>query len=724
MKEVIILKSRIKEKWLLAVLSFLLLITAGLPFLKVYNLAQANTLFFIGMLALSCFMTVLVKKQLIIFPFYILSYLFTLYYYFPFHRSFGFSWLSIFVQNLLDTYPKMISGEISYLPDFFALAIVLFLLLLLSVLLVRYERWLLGSTLLIGYLLMLVVFNQLNLGGQVILIISFALLFYGVKHTPYWLTNKEKRGLFLLSGTALFLLAGCAFFIPVIFPQSQTFLFTQTASIRHYVNRHGLYQQIEAYGKNTLSKSGFSENDAQLGGPMSDDQTVLFTAKQTGEHYWRVETKNYYTGKGWKNTSELLATSEAGPLTLSTNPEYQGTLAAESSITLTFSTPSDYLPYPYGTISIPFDEIGQIEQIKDKQRVNLLTKPESLRLIWQQPNFTQEELTQVPYQPSQDAKNSHVPLTTPKRVNELAISLTKNHESLYDKVKAIEHYLKQEGGFRYSKTDTPVTPQDEDYVDYFLFESKVGYCDNFSSAMIVLLRSIGISSRWAKGFSPGEITSNNHSEYQEYTIKNSDAHSWPEVYFEGYGWIPFEPTPSFVNNISQSTATSTSSTTRQVESTSDVPVSSETKDATETTSSDTKQSNKKETKDSIASQWFPLLRNIGLGLLGIFLVISSFFFKKYFFLLRFQLYLKLHPNQFSNAYVLLLRKAEHVLPREIDEPLGVYAQRFEHDYTQFHGSFIQLTELYEHTLYGGVQLEKADYAGLLLHLARLLTDLK
>ncbi|MGX7265153.1 DUF4129 domain-containing transglutaminase family protein [Enterococcus crotali] len=719
------MRNRLKEKWPFAVLSFFILLTASLPFLKVYNLAQEKTIFFVGMLALLCIMTLLVKKQIIIFPFYLLSYLLTLYYYFPDHHSFGLSWLAHFVQKILDTYLKMLSGEINYLPDFFALAIIFFLLILLSGLLIRYERWLFGSMLLIGYLLMLAVFNKVNLGLQIILIISFALLFYGLKQTPYLVARKEKRALFLVSGSALVLLVGCSYFFLAFFPQSQNFLFTQTAGVRNYVNRQGIYHQIDAYGKSTVSKAGFSENDAQLGGPMSDDQTVLFTAIQTSEHYWRVETKNYYTGKGWKNTSELLTTSVEQPMIVSTNPEYQGALANETDITLTFNTPNDYLPYPYGTISLPLDELGQVEQIEDKQRINFLKKPTSLQLTWQKTNFTQEALTQVPYQPSQDAKNTHVPLTTPKRVEELAISLTKDQETLYDKVKAIERYLKQEGDFRYSKTDTPFTPQNEDYVDYFLFESKVGYCDNFSSAMTILLRSIGISSRWAKGFSPGEITNNKNSDYQEYTIKNSDAHSWPEVYFEGFGWVPFEPTPSFVNEVSQSTASSTSSTTSQTNSSADVSASSETKNSTVTTSSSTReQSAKKNPQDSMAKQWLPILRNIGIGLLIIGSVVGSFFLKKYFFLLRFRLYLNIHPKQFANAYVLLLRKVEHVLPRDTEEPLALYAQRFEQDYSEFHGSFIQLTALYEHSLYGHVKIRKADYAGLLLHTARLLTTLK
>ncbi|MBO0474918.1 transglutaminase domain-containing protein [Enterococcus ureasiticus] len=719
------MRSRIKEKWPFALLSFFILTTASLPFLKVYDLAPANTLFFIGMLAFVCFMNLLIKNQLILFPFYILSYLFTLYYYFPLGKLFGFTWFGSFLQKMLHTYPKMLSGETNYLPDFFALSIILFLLLLLSVLFIRYERWTLGCLLLIGYLLMLSVFNHLNLGVQVILITIFAILFYGLKQSSLALAGKEKRRLFLLSGFVLFLIAGGSYFFPIVFPQSQNFLITQTASIRNYMNRQGIYRQIEGYGSNGPSKAGFSDNDDQLGGPMSDDQLILFTAKQTSEHYWRVETKNYFTGKGWKNTSEAVSVSNEPLLTISTNPEYQDTTDIETTITLSFNYQKEYLPYPYGRVSVPLSEIGQTEQLKDKQRINLLAAPDTIKLAWQKPSFTPEVLKQVPYQVSQDVQMTQVPMTTPKRVRELALSLTENQETLYGKVKTIEHYLKEEGDYRYSKTDTPFTPQNEDYVDYFLFESKVGYCDNFSSSMIILLRSIGISSRWAKGFAPGEILSSSNSEYQEYTIRNSDAHSWPEVYFEGYGWIPFEPTPSFTNNVSQPTVTSnTTPESTTTNSSAETSTPTETNETTEITSNSTESSTKEHAQDSALTKWVPVLRNIVLVLLIVLLGICSFFLKKYFFLLRFGLYLKVYPHKFSNAYTILLRKAEHILSRQADEPLIIYAKRFERTYSQLHGSFIQLTELYEQTLYGGVKPKVADYAGLLRHTARLLTDLK
>ena len=73
-----------------------------------------------------------------------------------------------------------------------------------------------------------------------------------------------------------------------------------------------------------------------------------------------------------------------------------------------------------------------------------------------------------------------------------------------EQVTAIENHLKNSIEFRYSKTDAVYPAEEQDYVDQFLFESKVGYCDNFSTAMVVLLRTLDIPARWSRVFSPGD----------------------------------------------------------------------------------------------------------------------------------------------------------------------------------------------------------------------------
>ena len=73
----------------------------------------------------------------------------------------------------------------------------------------------------------------------------------------------------------------------------------------------------------------------------------------------------------------------------------------------------------------------------------------------------------------------------------------------------------------------------------FLFERKQGHCEYFASSMAVMLRTLGIPSRVVNGFRTGEF----NDLTSQYVVRASNAHSWVEAYFPGYGWIAFDPTP-------------------------------------------------------------------------------------------------------------------------------------------------------------------------------------
>ena len=82
-------------------------------------------------------------------------------------------------------------------------------------------------------------------------------------------------------------------------------------------------------------------------------------------------------------------------------------------------------------------------------------------------------------------------------------------------------------------------------VVYFLTVSHRGYCQYFASAMGSMLRSLGIPTRLVSGYGPGTTRAQSgRAGQREQTVSTSDAHSWVEAYFPGYGWIPFEPTPA------------------------------------------------------------------------------------------------------------------------------------------------------------------------------------
>jgi len=143
-----------------------------------------------------------------------------------------------------------------------------------------------------------------------------------------------------------------------------------------------------------------------------------------------------------------------------------------------------------------------------------------------------------------------LPATVPSPVIDLAQELTKDVETPHEKAIAIRDYLRT---LEYT-LDIEAPPDGTDGVDYFLFELEKGYCQYFASAMAVLLRASGVPSRMVAGYGPGElmeqydpadITGRGPGAWQDlqqtFVVRNS--HSWTEVFFPGYGWIPFEPTP-------------------------------------------------------------------------------------------------------------------------------------------------------------------------------------
>ena len=128
-----------------------------------------------------------------------------------------------------------------------------------------------------------------------------------------------------------------------------------------------------------------------------------------------------------------------------------------------------------------------------------------------------------------------LPDRLPARVIDLAKTLTDGIENPYDKGLAIAEHLRG-----YNQTYAiPNPPLNVDAMDHFLFTQQAGYSDYFASAMAVLLRASDVPARLASGYAVGDFNQGTSS----YLVTFADAHSWPEVFFPGFGWIPFEPSP-------------------------------------------------------------------------------------------------------------------------------------------------------------------------------------
>lgn len=312
---------------------------------------------------------------------------------------------------------------------------------------------------------------------------------------------------------------------------------------------------VQGSGEGGVAKSGYDTNDSTLGGSFVQDSTLVIEAKVANEQYWKIETKNTYTSKGWEQVSVDESQTSYTPGMEIGEIASQGNVdaAAQQLADLKVSEDFSFIVYPYGmnkvyaTKDVVFQylegagkystEIEGKEGVLDSYQVEFTEPDYSLKKLraTRMEDFSEvaEDLTQYLQLPEQ----------LPERVEELAKNITENQESVYEKTKAIEKYFGR-NGFVYTQQGVAIPKAGDDYVDQFLFDTKQGYCDNFSTSMVVMLRSIDIPARWVKGFAPGEFVLNDEGE-KVYQITNNEAHSWVEAYMPGIGWMPYEPTIGF-----------------------------------------------------------------------------------------------------------------------------------------------------------------------------------
>ncbi|MGM9948467.1 MAG: DUF3488 and DUF4129 domain-containing transglutaminase family protein [Lysinibacillus sp.] len=309
-------------------------------------------------------------------------------------------------------------------------------------------------------------------------------------------------------------------------------------------------------GSNSMSKVGIGEDDSRLGGSFEADDTVVFTIHSPDRQYWRIETKDFYTTKGWESITDGINDEyEVQKEEVFTSIDPNMMEEAKSAFVYP-AIDRAYVLQPYGIMSVLFEEPDvRLYLERGTERFNTKAQDGSDRplveyeVVYSTPEYSYTQLkTPVPSsEPIQvDERYLQLPDELPERVRALAADTVKGRKTDYDRAKAIEQYFKR-GGFTYETDDVEIPAEDEDYVDQFLFETKRGYCDNFSTSMVVMLRSVGIPARWVKGYANGTEVDKTDDGLRVFEIENNDAHSWVEAYIDGVGWMPFEPTIGFVN---------------------------------------------------------------------------------------------------------------------------------------------------------------------------------
>jgi hypothetical protein len=136
---------------------------------------------------------------------------------------------------------------------------------------------------------------------------------------------------------------------------------------------------------------------------------------------------------------------------------------------------------------------------------------------------------------------TELPASMPDQVPSLAREVTAGQPSRFEKARRLQEWFREDGGFEYSLERSAGGNGTEDLLRFLGTgpESRVGYCEQFASAMAVMGRTLGIPSRVAVGFLKPDKVSD-----VDYVFSAHDLHAWPEMYFEGAGWIRFEPTPA------------------------------------------------------------------------------------------------------------------------------------------------------------------------------------
>jgi transglutaminase-like putative cysteine protease len=299
-----------------------------------------------------------------------------------------------------------------------------------------------------------------------------------------------------------------------------------------------------------LAYPGFgSAVDLRSRGRLSDEVVMRVRSPQAA--LWRGEAFDTYDGTRWTASDDrtLPVVSEFGAgMEFPGMPEdelavsdWRLGVADWTTIVSTFYVTADlpnvafaaavpntvYFPSSsievdrYGSIRTPILlEDGVVYSIVSDVRI---TPPE---LLWTEP---------AEWDPSVLARYTQLPTDLPYRVHELAGRISARALTTYERVQAVEAWLRSNTAYDLS---IPADPPGVDAVDHFLFETRRGFCEHIASAMVVLLRSMGIPARLVTGFGPG--VRNAFTGYWD--VKASDAHAWVEVLYPRAGWVQYDPT--------------------------------------------------------------------------------------------------------------------------------------------------------------------------------------
>ena len=319
------------------------------------------------------------------------------------------------------------------------------------------------------------------------------------------------------------------------------------AELNDALNR--LFGALERHSLPTVTY--FGSDTLSLGGPIELGSGVVMYVQSdppgANRYYWRGRLYDAYDGLQW--AAEGNARSRAPARAILGMPQYLGQQYLFQRLTWAAPSLSGFAyvaqePYQLGldtelALVLVGDDPVSISAIIPDRPLRMGDYYEALSLVSRaSPSALRVAGTNYPAWVT--ARYLSLPTTVTQRTRDLALRIVNEAGALtpYDQALAIEGWLRR--AISYNERALAPPPDSADFVDWVLFDLREGYCTYYASAMVVMLRSLGVPARFVAGFAQGEWEAVN----QRYVVREGDAHTWVEVFFPGYGWVEFEPTAS------------------------------------------------------------------------------------------------------------------------------------------------------------------------------------
>jgi transglutaminase-like putative cysteine protease len=263
----------------------------------------------------------------------------------------------------------------------------------------------------------------------------------------------------------------------------------------------------------------------------SDDNTDM---------YLRTVALDVFDGVSWKSSDRAL---ESVPKDDMPTPQgLDGKVPRQvihTSVSTAGSFQRSWLPMPYPATRVTslkgdwrFEPVNRTIVGDRKQTSRVTYQVASMRL-----EPTAAELENAP-EPSPRIMREYtrVPTSLPIQVSQEADRITRGAGNAYEKAVKLQDWFSDSGGFTY---DTHVDSGTGTAAILRFLKAKRGFCIHFAFSMAAMARTLNIPARVAVGYVPGTAQQDG-----SFSVGTKDEHAWPELYFEGVGWIRFEPTPS------------------------------------------------------------------------------------------------------------------------------------------------------------------------------------